>query len=87
MLTAWRVNMELEKEKSLLNNIHPMVRVLPNVSFMHRLFTSPRFRMNEKSYYYRKVEPLAFWNNHSTKQIWKCVDLLINGNGNMFAGF
>lgn len=68
--------MELQKEKSLLNNIHPMVRVLLSeklfVSFMHRLFMSLRFRMNEKSYYYRKVEQLAFWNKHSTKQIWKC---------------
>lgn len=50
-----------------------MVRVLlSNVSFMHRLFLSPRFRMDEKSYCYRKVELLAFWNKHSTKQIWKC---------------
>lgn len=45
-----------------------MVRVLlSNVSFMHILC-----EMNEKSYYYRKVELLAFWNKHSTKQIWKC---------------
>lgn len=71
MLAAWRLNMELQKEKSLLNNIHPMVRILLcNISFMHWLFMSPKFRMNEISY--RKVQPLAFWNKHSAKQIWKC---------------
>lgn len=73
--------MELQKEKILLNNIHPMVRVLlPNVSFMQRLFMSLRFRMNEKNYHYRKVESLA--SNSKSRN----GDLLMNATGNVFAG-